>query len=84
MQLGLRQLYAPLYYACQGDGPIILRIIFSPFLKMGLTLALIQSDGNLPVARDFSKISWMIGAIYILYSLSTIGLLCVVSKMTVV
>ena len=42
---------------------------------MGVTLALVQSEGNLPVARDFSKISWMTGAISILSSLSTMGLI---------
>ena len=42
---------------------------------MGVTLALVQSEGHLPVARDFSKISWMTGAISILSTLSTIGLI---------
>ena len=59
--------------ACQGDGPIIGRVAFIPFLKIGLTFALVQSDGNLPVASDFSNISWMTGAISTLNSLSTIG-----------
>ena len=41
---------------------------------MGLTFALVQSDGNSPVARDLSN-SWIIGAISSLSSLSTIGLI---------
>ena len=42
---------------------------------MGLTFALVQSDGNSPVARDLSNINWIIGAISSLSSLSTIGLI---------
>ena len=53
-------------YACQRDGPIINRVTIITFLKMGLTLALVQSDGSLSVVRDLSKISWMVGAIPIL------------------
>ena len=42
---------------------------------MGVTLALVRSEGNLPLARDFSKISWMTGATFILSSLNTIDLI---------
>ena len=45
------------------------------FLYTGLTFALVQSEGNTPVARDLSNISWMTGAISFLRSLSTEGLI---------
>ena len=64
------QLYAP--SLCKEMGPLLAGSLLSPFLKIGLTFALVQSDGTSPVASDLSNMSWIIGAISDLRSLSTI------------
>ena len=45
-----------------------------PFLKIGVTCALHQSAGSLPVWSERSKIIWIIGAISSRSSLSSSGL----------
>ena len=45
----------------------------SPFLKSGLTLALVQSLGSTPVESDLSNNRQMIGAISCLNSFKTTG-----------
>ena len=54
-------------------GLSLARSLLSPFLKIGLTFALVQSDGTSPVASDLSNMSWIKGAISDLSSFSTIG-----------
>ena len=36
----------------QGDGAVVGRVGFIPFLKIGDTLASFQMDGSLPESRD--------------------------------
>ena len=60
--------------ASQGNGSVIFCQSLSPFLKTGMTLAVIQSAGSLPVCKDLSKMTLMIGAISSLSSLNRRGL----------
>ena len=46
-----------------------------PFLKTGLILAVVQSEGLLPVEIDFWNSNWMIGAVSSLNSFMIIGLI---------
>ena len=64
-------------YTSQGDGPIIGGITFLTFLENGAYIGFspVRRKCTSGLARDFSKISWMTGAISTLNSLSTMGLI---------